>query len=87
MELELVSRMAVEEEGSAHRGAATSCAIVDCVIRVMKAQVVEPHSRALEPAWPCRHSVLQRALHCYLKVQGGDRTVGGYTQTCACDLG
>lgn len=75
--------MAVEEEGSAHRGGtAASCAIADCVIRGMKAQTVEPHSRAPEPAWPCRHSRLQWALHSHLKVQGGDRAVGGCTQTC-----
>lgn len=64
---------------------ATSCAIVDCVIRVMRAWIVEPHSRAPETAWPCRHSVLQWALHRHLNVRVRDRTVDGYTQTCACD--
>lgn len=43
VKLELVSWMAAEEEGSAHReGTATSWAIVDCIIRLMKALIAEP---------------------------------------------
>lgn len=59
VQLESVSWMAVEEEGSAHRGAQQPHVPLLTVIRIMKAWILEPHSRAPETAWPCRHSMLQ----------------------------
>lgn len=58
VQLELVSWMAAEEEGSAHReGTATLWAIAGCIIRVMRALIAEPCRRPHETA--CHADTLQ----------------------------
>lgn len=75
--------MAAEEEASARsEGTVTSWAITDCVIRVMKALIAEPHRRPHETAChagtPCCSKLCLRGL----KVQVGDKPVDGYRRTC-----
>lgn len=62
VKLGLIIWVTAEEKGSAHReGTWTSWAIVDCVLRVMKAPITKPSRRRYETA--C-HAVLRWALLC-----------------------
>lgn len=83
VKLELVSWMAAEEEGSAHKeSAATLWDIAGCIVRVMRALIAEPCRRSHETA--CHADTVCYSELCLrgLEVQVGDRTVDGYRQTC-----